>query len=108
MYHEFSEKRRRQSILKRILALLIVVLIVLGSWFAFNHMNESLRTQSALAIRMAVLNSAQQCAAIEGSYPSSLKYLEDNYGLIINHDKYTVIYDAFASNVMPTVVVIPK
>jgi len=108
MYHEFSEKARRGRVLKRIFALLVVIAIAVGGWFVYDYMSEGLRAQAALSIRNAILNSAQQCAAIEGAYPSSLKYLEDNYGLIINHDNYTVVYDAFASNVMPTVVVIPK
>ena len=49
-----------------------------------------------------------QCAAIEGSYPMTLSYLEDNYGLQVNDDDFVIFYDAFASNVLPFVTVVPK
>ena len=35
-----------------------------------------------------------------------LLYLEENYGVQIDHDKYNVFYDGFASNIMPEITVI--
>jgi len=49
-----------------------------------------------------------QCYASEGSYPDDLYYLEENYGLILEEDKYTYFYEVFASNVMPEVKVYIK
>ena len=48
-----------------------------------------------------------QCYAIEGRYPPSVEYLEENYGVQINRKKYNVFYDGFASNVMPEINIIP-
>ena len=56
----------------------------------------------------AVLDAAMQCAAVEGAYPARLSYLEEHYGLIVNHQDYAVTYEAFASNVPPSVVVVPR
>ncbi len=44
-----------------------------------------------------------QCYATEGSYPNDLKYLEDNYGLILDRDNYIFEYHVFASNLFPEV-----
>ena len=52
--------------------------------------------------------SAAQCYAVEGVYPSSLEYLVENYGLVLNHDRYNIIYDSFSSNLPPTVEVLEK
>ena len=49
-----------------------------------------------------------QCYAVEGSYPASLDYLEENYGLLVNHDRFIVTYEAFASNLMPQVNVLER
>ena len=51
---------------------------------------------------------ALQCYVVEGVYPPNLQYLEDNYGLEINTDDYYVTYDAFASNLPPSVWVSAK
>ena len=65
-------------------------------------------TASAQALRQAVLQAAVQCYAVEGSYPASLDYLEENYGLLVNHDRFIVTYEAFASNLMPQVNVLER
>ena len=68
----------------------------------------ALREQGAASVRDAVLRSAAQCCAVEGSYPHTLRHLENHYGLTVNHDDYVVIYEAYASNVTPSVVVTPR
>ncbi len=45
---------------------------------------------------------------MEGAYPPSLEYLEENYGLQINEREFFVSYEIFASNVPPTVKVIRR
>lgn len=50
---------------------------------------------------------AIQCYASEGSYPPSLEYLEANYGLQLNRDRYLYYYEIFAANVIPDIRVIP-
>ena len=62
----------------------------------------------AAALRESILNAAKQCAAIEGSYPSDLQHLEDDYGLTINHDDYIITYECFADNIVPSVAVAPR
>lgn len=69
---------------------------------------DALREQGAASVRDAVLRAAAQCCAIEGSYPHTLRHLEQHYGLTVNHDDYVVIYEAYASNVAPSVVVTPR
>ena len=46
--------------------------------------------------------------AVEGAYPQSLEALKHGYGLAYNEDAYIVVYDAFASNVMPDIQVLRK
>lgn len=105
MYHvqTYAEvkRRRRRLIIVVIVAIALVAAIVVGANVAQHRAAE----QSVASIRNSVLNTAQQCYAIEGSYPSSLKHLEDMYGLYINHHNYIVYYEWFADNVPPTVTV---
>lgn len=54
-------------------------------------------------LRQATRKAVIQCYAIEGSYPPDITYLEENYGLEYNHDKYFVDYERYASNLMPYV-----
>lgn len=108
MFHELTDsdiarrKRMRIIVACAIVAACIVVVAL------FSAMQANAKEQSAVAIRNAIMDSAKQCCAIEGNYPSSLEYLEQNYGLTINHDDYVISYESFAGNIMPTVVVTPR
>lgn len=51
----------------------------------------------------AVRKAAVQCYAIEGFYPADIGYLEENYALIVDRNKYFIYYEAFASNILPRI-----
>lgn len=108
MFHEITESQLKQRKRRRIIVACCIVAVIAAACIAFGAAQASTRTQGAVALRDAVLQSAKQCCAIEGSYPASLDYLEQNYGLTINHSDYVVSYEYFAGNVMPSVVVTPK
>ena len=61
---------------------------------------------TGLLLSFLLLLVALVAFAIEGRYPPSVEYLEENYGVQIDHDKYNVFYDGFASNIMPEITVI--
>ena len=102
MYHELTKQEIRRRTRKRMAGLLAIVLVVMLVWLSSNAIGASLREQGELSVRNAILNSAKQCCAIEGAYPSSLAYLEENYGLVVNRSDYAITYEVFADNVMPT------
>lgn len=63
---------------------------------------------SLASIRKTVLRAAAQCYAVEGVYPPSLSYLEENYHLVLNHRDFIVSYEAFSSNQPPQVRVLVR
>lgn len=108
MYHELTKQEIRRRTRKRMAGLLAIVLVVMLVWLSSNAIGASLREQGELSVRNAILNSAKQCCAIEGSYPSSLEHLEQSYGLRVNRGDYVITYEVFAENIMPSVVVVPR
>ena len=103
MYSDRVVKAGKKWILR-----LLLIAVVAGILFLFyaQHPEQLLEDSGTEAIRAAVQRSALQCYAVEGVYPSSLEYLEENYGLQVNHEDYYVTYEAFASNMPPTVRVV--
>lgn len=104
--YDSSKPTRRWSLL---IAVAVLIVIILLACFLFVRVTSgSLEKTSEASIKAAVLDSAIQCYSVEGAYPDNVEYLEDNYGLQINHDDYYVTYDVFASNVPPDVSVIAR
>lgn len=108
MYHERSTKQRKRRRGTRFVVFVLVLVLAVGGWFAAGAIGQSLREQGAVSVRNAILDSAKQCCAIEGSYPSSLEHLENDYGLRVNRDDYVITYEVFAENIVPSVVVVPR
>ncbi len=108
MFHEITDADLRRRRKRNIAVLCVVVALVVAACLAFSAVQANAREQGALALHDSIVDAAKQCCAIEGSYPSSLEHLERNYGITINHNDYLVSYEAFADNIMPTVVVTPR
>lgn len=48
------------------------------------------------------------CYAIEGSYPPSIEYLSENYGVYLQEDRYYYHYEFIGSNIRPIIKVLEK
>lgn len=82
---------------------LAVLLIFLS---ALNNLSDGRRSEGRQQLEEAVRRSAVACYAAEGIYPPDLEYLEEHYGLQVDRERYTVVYEIFASNLMPDVTVL--
>ena len=107
--HVNAESARPRRFAAAIIAALVALAVAVGAFFALSSASgANMRDQGAESVRQAVLTAAMQCCAVEGSFPSTVEHLEEHYGLTINHDDYVVQYEAFASNVTPSVTVVPR
>lgn len=89
-------------------AALVIALSGAIIFIGIGNYSSGYSDKRAQEIKETIMSSAAQCYALEGKYPSELKYLEEHYGLQLDHDNYVYHYDRFASNVFPNVSVIPK
>lgn len=108
MYHEISEQTRKRRRRRLIGTLVLLCAVALACVLGYRSVRDSMNEQAAAALRQSILDTAKQCCAIEGAYPLSLEHLETNYGLTINRDDFVVTYQAYANNVAPSVVVMPR
>lgn len=71
-------------------------------------MSGRMDEEGAETLRSAIARASVQCYAIEGRYPPSVAYLEENYGIRIDRERFDVFYEGFASNIMPDITVISR
>lgn len=78
------------------------------SIIAFNNSENSYDEATLRQVEDSINKAVVTCYSVEGFYPSSIDYLIDNYGLIINKDKINVFYQALGSNLYPDIMVTYK
>ena len=108
MYHEQTTRQIRARRRGRIIAAVVVVVLAAAVLVGYGIFQARTREQGAMALRATIIETANRCCAVEGSYPASLSDLEKNYGLVVNHRDYVVGYESFAGNVVPTVTVVAR
>lgn len=84
----------------------VVLFVVLAS-FVIGGTGTRVQVRQTEFIADAVRRSAVQAYALEGRFPDTVVYLEENYGLIIDHDNYVVYYESLGGNLIPQIRVIP-
>ena len=96
----YKDKKKRNFLIP-----LLIVLLLIGGVFLYRKLTDTGKMNEDLAesLKETIMKSALRCYVVEGSYPESLEYLEENYGLIINHKDYRVTYEIFADNLAPEV-----
>ncbi|MBQ9252988.1 MAG: hypothetical protein IJ188_10180 [Clostridia bacterium] len=90
---------------KDLAAGVVFVALIVGFVVLLNFLMSTSDKQETQLVEDAVKNAALTCYAVEGTYPESLDYLREHYKLAYNMERFVVEYDAFASNLMPTITV---
>ena len=105
--HLFSTRKEKTSITSYLPV--FVLIIVLGSFVLFaNSMTSGNTAREKEILQNAIERSITQCYALEGTYPSSLSYLEQNYGLIYNKELFFVDYQYIGGNLRPDITIIER
>lgn len=97
-----EKKRLGGGLLMPVMALVMLLVFLT----ALADLSEGNSRQGREQLETALRRSAVACYAAEGIYPDDISYLEEHYGVQIDEERYTVIYDVFASNLMPDITVL--
>ena len=97
---------KRKTRNRLIVTAVIVIAVILIAVPLSRQARREEGADSVQSITDTILQRALQCYVIEGAYPMSLEYLEDNYGLTVNKEDYLIMYTPYAENLPPEVKVL--
>ena len=82
-------------------SILIFLLIFLLFYKGVGSVSQTASEQQMENLQQAIRRSVVHCYAVEGSYPESLDYLKEHYGITYDPEKYIVDYEIIGSNLIP-------
>ena len=102
----FEYKQKSHSGLKLILAICIFAAVIAVFFCGINSLSSGTDTRAKESLENSIQKSITYCYATEGSYPESLEYIKENYGLVYDESKFYVDYRVMGSNILPDVTII--
>lgn len=91
------------KMISTVIALLVSFAILFAVGRVMGQIDERSRQAGLETARDAIERTVRQCYALEGTYPPSLAYLEEHYGLTVSRERYTVYYEVVAGNLPPII-----
>lgn len=93
----------------KLLLYLLCALLVLGvSVHALTNAHARSVEVQRSRLEDALHRAAAACYANEGAYPPDVDYLRQHYGIRYEQDRFAVIYQPVASNLMPDITVLER
>ena len=92
----------RSAILPALFTIAIIILVVFG----LRQAQEASTAEGARILEDSIRRAVMINYAIEGRYPESIEYIEENFGIHIDRERFVVHYRIFATNILPDITVI--
>ena len=108
MHGRVFRAKRSSGAVKATVFIVVVVILLILIYRALTSLSDTQTERQIEITQDAIIKAAVQCYALESRYPTGLKYLEDNYGLTLDTDKYVYHYRTIGSNMVPEVKVYVK
>ena len=108
MSHRFINKPQTSYLRNILISVLLFACIFAVFWSGVSSMQKKVDSEGIQTLQNAVTRSITRCYAEEGSYPESLDYLKEHYGLYYDESKYFIDYQPLGTNIIPDVTIIPK
>ena len=103
-----AKKANKMWFVEYFIMLLFFIGILIWFAFGFEKIVDTTRQEKIDKLTETIKKSVVLCYSIEGAFPPNIDYLKENYNLIINDKEYLIHYNAFASNIMPEIIVFPR
>ncbi len=88
------------------------VLIFIVLFFFFLKMISGISSDTLdreeVSLKTALNRAIVSCYCIEGTYPPSLDYIKEHYGLIYDDETFFVDYTPIGSNIYPDVTILRR
>ncbi|NLD20549.1 MAG: hypothetical protein GX663_09980 [Clostridiales bacterium] len=106
MANRFQYKEKNHTYMKFTLSLCVFLIILLLFFYGMDSLSKDTTERQMEGLETSLRDTVTYCYAVEGSYPESVKYMEDNYGLTYDEAKFYVGYRTLGANILPDITVI--
>lgn len=104
----FFHEKRHSVWAKILFTVAISSCIILLTCHGLNRLMADSKEEEKRSLEEDLQREIVQCYVLEGHYPDSLSYLEEQYGFSYDKEQFFVDYQLLGANIMPDVTVIER
>lgn len=104
----FVYNKQSTTYLRHIISVAVFLLVLYLFIHGVSSVSNSTMERQYASLESAINRCIMDCYISEGTYPESLDYLKDNYGLVYNEELFYVDYQSSGLNIMPDITIIKK
>jgi hypothetical protein len=108
MYKFNPESRIKNMFTGFRLSVILFIAIVIFFIYSVGNISSDTVDRQEQSLRDALQRSIVSCYCVEGTYPPSLSYLTEHYGLTYDDTVFFVDYRPIASNMYPDVTILRR
>ena len=102
----FTQTKQHKTIWRTLLPIAVFVIIVCIFLGSLLTVSDSTVARQKESLENALSRTITYCYIVEGTYPQSLDYIKDSYGLTYNDELFYVDYKPNGANIYPDVTII--
>jgi len=107
--NRFTKPSLRKRLLNRIpVALISFALIMILFLYGVSKVSQSSVLNERTLLENALQRDISHCYAVEGTYPPSLEYMKEHYGLTYDENQFLINYEYVGSNILPTFYILER
>ena len=107
--NRFESSNVKKGILKKLnYSWILFALVILFFFYGMGSLSDYNAANQKEILSDAITRDIIHCYSVEGSYPPSLEYIEEHYGLTYDHKRFLIDYQPIGSNLMPNVTIIER
>ena len=104
----FQYQKTKSGKSKVVISICVFVVVIIVFFYGISSFSTGSEKNQKQNLENALNRAIVYCYTTEGSYPESLDYIKNNYGLVYNEDLFYVDYRPIAENIYPEVTIIEK
>lgn len=101
------KRNKLVSLLRNIAPLLITFAVIAIIYVGIVQAGEASEAEGIRLLEEALMRVAIHSYAVNGYFPESLDYIEQNFAVYIDRTRFIVHYEIFAANMVPDIRVFP-
>lgn len=107
--YTYGKKKKINGYIAALPLSIAAFFVVIGLFlYGLSDISKDTTDREEVSLKNALDRSIVSCYCTKGTYPPSLDYIKEHYGLIYDEEVFYVDYRAFGSNIRPDVTIIRR